>query len=211
MLLNCGAFGVTGKVWCSELIMQTVIPLVEAHAINTYAYCPRRCYYEYVERVFYHNFYTVHGKFLHEYVDRYGQEHCGERMVIRSLFFKSEALGLVAKCDIVEEENGEIYPVEYKRGKIADWENNHLQLCSQALLLKESLGNRISTGYLFFYRSSRRQKMEFNSNLRQKTLKVVESIQDLYQQSTPPDGIDEWSRCKHCSMVDDCLPHDRKK
>lgn len=193
------------------MIMRTEIPLVEAHAINTYAYCPRRCYYEYVERVFYHNVYTVHGKLLHEHVDRYGQEHRGERQVIRSLFFRSEALGLVAKCDIVEEENGRIYPVEYKRGKIADWENNHLQLCAQALLLEESMGHQISTGYLFFYGSNRRLKVDFNSDLRQKTLKVVESIRDLYQEPTPPDGIDEWSRCKHCSMVDYCLPQDRKK
>ena len=48
--------------------------LVEAHAINAYAYCPRRCYYEYVEGVFYHNAYTIHGKLLHERVDRFGRE-----------------------------------------------------------------------------------------------------------------------------------------
>lgn len=129
--------------------MQSEIPLVEAHAINTYAYCPRRCYYEYVERVFYHNVYTLHGKLLHEHVDQFGQEHRGERQVIRSLLFKSQSLGLVAKCDIVEEKNGQIYPVEYKRGKLADWENNHLQLCAQALLLEEHLGHPISYGLLF--------------------------------------------------------------
>lgn len=191
--------------------MQSEIPLVEAHAINTYAYCPRRCYYEYVERVFYHNVYTVHGKLLHEHVDQFGQEHRGERQVIRSLFFKSQRLGLVAKCDIVEERNGQIYPVEYKRGKIADWENNHLQLCAQALLLEEHLGHPISYGLLFFYSSNRRMKVNLDSALRQKTLEVIESIRSLYQQSVPPDGIDEWPRCKHCSMVDYCMPQDRSK
>lgn len=185
--------------------------MVEAHAINTYAYCPRRCYYEYVERVFYHNAYTVHGKLLHHHVDKFGQEHRGERKVMRSLFFSSESLGLVAKCDLAEEDNGQIYPVEYKRGKIADWENNHLQLCAQALLLEEYLGYPILSGFLFFHGSNRRMKVILDTDLRQETLKAIESIRALYQCSTPPEGIDEWSRCKHCSMVDYCLPQDRKK
>lgn len=193
------------------MIMPTEFPWVEAHAINTYAYCPRRCYYEYVERVFYHNLYTVHGKLLHQHADRPGQEYRGERQLIRSLFFRSEALGLVARCDIVEEENGEIYPVEYKRGKMADWENNDMQLCAQALLLEEYMGFSVSTGYLFFYGSQRRLQVDLDADLRKKTLNVIESIRELYQKSTPPDGIDEWSRCKHCSMVDYCLPQDRKK
>lgn len=186
-------------------------PIVEGHAINTYVFCPRRCYYEYVEKVFYHNVYTVHGKLLHDHVDRFGQEKRGERQLYRSLFLNSEQLGLTVRCDIVEEEDGKLYPVEYKRGRLADWENNQLQLCAQGLVLEEVLGKPVPFGYLFFYGSFRRQKIEFDQVLRQKTLEVIDEIRHLYEREDPPAGIDEWNKCKKCSMVDYCLPLERNK
>ncbi|SHF37550.1 CRISPR-associated exonuclease, Cas4 family [Seinonella peptonophila] len=184
---------------------------VEGHAINAYAFCPRRCYYEYVERIFYHNLYTMHGKLLHDHVDTLGQEKRGERTLFRSLYLSSEKLGLSVRCDVVEEEEGQVYPVEYKRGKLADWENNELQLCAQALLLEENLGTTIPYGYLFFYGSYHRKKVVFGPEIRMRTLDVIQEIRQLYQLDEPPAGIDEWKRCKKCSMVDYCLPQDRNQ
>lgn len=183
---------------------------VEAHAINAYAYCPRRCYYEYVERVFYHNIYTVHGKLLHDHVDDFGKEKRGERKTYRSLYLHSETLGLVVRCDLVEEKGDKIYPVEYKRGRYAHWENNHLQLCAQALALEEALNRKIEYGYLFFYGSFRRKRVTFDESLRKKTVETIDAIRGLYERECPPDGIEDWSRCKKCSMVDYCLPLERK-
>lgn len=185
-------------------------PTVEAHALNAYAYCPRRCYYEYVERVFYHNLYTIHGKLLHEHVDQVGREKRGERELYRSLYLHSESLDLAVRCDLVEEEGGVVYPVEYKRGRLADWENNHLQLCAQGLALEEVLGKRVAFGYLFFYGSFRRQKVIFDEALRTRTVETIGEIRSLYDRGNPPEGIDDWSRCKKCSMVEYCLPQERK-
>ncbi|WP_168188632.1 CRISPR-associated protein Cas4 [Thermoflavimicrobium daqui] len=183
---------------------------IEGHAINAYVYCPRRCYYEYVERVFYHNVYTIHGKLLHEHVDEVGQEKRGERQLYRSLFLQSQKLGLSIRCDVVEEKNGCLYPVEYKRGQLANWENNQMQLCAQALALEELIGKEVPFGYLFFYGSFRRQKVEFTTELREKTIEIIAVIRKMYQEkNSPPSGIDDWSRCRHCSMVDYCLPQDR--
>jgi CRISPR-associated exonuclease Cas4 len=182
---------------------------VEAHAINAYVYCPRRCYYEYVERVFYHNVYTIHGKLLHEHVDHDGREHRGDRQLYRSLYLFSERLGLSVRCDVIEEAEGAMYPVEYKRGRQMGWENNQLQLCAQGLALEEHLGNKVPFGYLFYYGSFRREKVEFDDSLRERTMQVIKEIRDLYLLDQPPEGIDEWSRCKHCSMVDYCLPLER--
>lgn len=36
------------------------------------------------------------------------------------------------------------------------------------------------------------------------------TVKTLYERKTPPDGIDKWSRCQNCSMVDYCLPQERK-
>ncbi|WP_091837109.1 CRISPR-associated protein Cas4 [Marininema halotolerans] len=191
--------------------MESTQVMVEAHAINTYAYCPRRCYYEYVEKVFYHNVYTIHGKLLHDHVDQPGYEQRGERELTRSLIFRSSRLGLVVKCDIVEEAGGEIYPVEYKRGSMSDWENNYLQLCAQAMAMEDKLGTTISYGFIFFYASQRRIRVDINEKLRESTNEVIRTIRNLFQQSTPPEGIDDWSRCKNCSLVHYCLPQERKK
>ncbi|WP_124726789.1 CRISPR-associated protein Cas4 [Staphylospora marina] len=184
---------------------------VEAHAINAYAYCPRRCYYEYVERVFYHNVYTIHGKLLHEHVDHAGREHRGERQLYRSLYLRSERLGLSVRCDVIEEAEGVLYPVEYKRGKQAGWENNHLQLCAQGLALEEWIGRKIPFGYLFYYGSFRREKVIFDDALRERTIQTIKAIRALHLQDQPPEGIDEWFRCKKCSMVDYCLPQERAR
>lgn len=183
--------------------------LVEAHAINAYAYCPRRCYYEYVEGVFYHNVYTIHGKLLHEHVDHFGREQRGERQLHRSLHLRSERLGLSVRCDVIEEADGMIYPVEYKRGSQAGWENNHLQLCAQGMALEERIGKAVPFGYLFYYGSFRREKVALDEELREQTLQTIEAIRHLYGQDRPPAGIDDGRRCQKCSMVDYCLPQER--
>lgn len=112
---------------------------------------------------------------------------------------------------MVEENKGMIYPVEYKRSKTSDWENNYLQLCAQGLALEEHLNlpEPISHGYLFFYGSFQRIKVDFTKELREKTIQTIFSIRDLYGRKVPPAGIDEWNRCQKCSMVDYCLPNDR--
>ncbi|MBA4601742.1 CRISPR-associated protein Cas4 [Thermoactinomyces mirandus] len=183
--------------------------MVEAHAINAYIYCPRRCYYEYVERVFYHNVYTIHGKLLHDHVDHAGMEHRGERQLFRSLYLRSESLGLSVRCDVIEEADGSVYPVEYKRGQQAGWENNHLQLCAQGLALEERIGREVAFGYLFYYGSFRREKVMFDKSLRERTKQAVKEIQSLYFQDLPPEGIDDWAKCQKCSMADYCLPQER--
>ncbi len=130
--------------------------------------------------------------------------------IYRSLYLHSETLGLVVRCDLVEEKGDKIYPVEYKRGRYAHWENNHLQLCAQALALEEALNRKIEYGYLFFYGSFRRKKVTFDESLRKKTVETIDAIRGLYERECPPDGIEDWSRCKKCSMVDYCLPLERK-
>jgi hypothetical protein len=55
----------------------------------------------------------------------------------------SERLGISGKLDLVEEKNGLVYPVEYKRGagpggdngQPLYWENDAIQFCAQEELL----------------------------------------------------------------------------
>jgi CRISPR-associated exonuclease Cas4 len=40
---------------------------------------------------------------------------------------KSEQYQLIGKSDLIEFENGEFYPIEYKRGRKGEWDNDELQ------------------------------------------------------------------------------------
>lgn len=184
---------------------------VQASAIAAYVFCPRRCYYEYVEQVFYHNVYTLHGSLLHQHVDKEGVETRDERILTRSLYLFSEKYGLSVRCDLVEEKDGEIYPVEYKRGKDGDWKNNLLQLCAQAIALEEYLQRPVTKGYLYFYGSHKRREIEFDEQLRQETISVIREISHLANKTIPPEGINDSRRCPHCSLYDYCLPFEREK
>lgn len=179
---------------------------VQASAINAYVFCPRRCYYEYIEQVFYHNVYTLHGKLLHEHVDHAGSEQRDDRLLYRSLYLYSERYRLSVRCDVVEERDGMMYPVEYKRGMRSTWENNYMQLCAQALALEEYTGKAIEKGYIYFYGSRTREEVEMTMSLRQKTEEVIEAIRSLASETSPPAGINDVKRCPKCSLVDYCMP-----
>lgn len=184
---------------------------VQASAIAAYAFCPRRCYYEYIENVFYHNIYTKHGSLLHQHADKVGSEKRDERELVRSLYLYSERYGLIVRCDIVEERDGEVYPVEYKRGKEGDWDNNLLQLCAQGLALEEHIQTPVNKGYLYFYGSSKRKEVMLTNELRTKTIEVIQHIRDLSEQKIPPQGIQDPHRCPACSLYQYCLPFETEE
>ena len=64
------------------------------------------------------------------------------------------ALGLTGVLDLVEEKDGEPYPVETKHGSAprdddgrpTAWDNDAVQLCAQALLLEEASGRPVARG-----------------------------------------------------------------
>jgi CRISPR-associated exonuclease Cas4 len=60
----------------------------------------------------------------------------------------SRRLGISGQCDIVEfHTNGEVIPVEYKRGKPKTNDTDRVQLCAQAMCLEEMLLSRSTRDY----------------------------------------------------------------
>src|ERR1043165_9661458 len=93
-------------------------------ALNQYDYCPRRCYFLFVENVFIDNEHTIEGSLQHQ------RAHSGETstrddvLQLRSVYLYSQALGIAGKADVIEERAGEIYPVEHKKGYRGKWTND---------------------------------------------------------------------------------------
>jgi CRISPR-associated exonuclease Cas4 len=174
-------------------------------ALNQYDYCHRRCYYMFVENVFLDNEHTVEGSLQH------ARAHSGETntradaLQFRSVYLYSRSLGICGKADVIEERAGESYPVEHKKGRRGEWQNDALQLCAQALCLEEMSGKTVPKGYIYYAATGRRQEVEFTPELRRQTLDTITAVRQLIESGVrPPNPYTP--RCKGCSLYDICLP-----
>ena len=174
-------------------------------ALNQYAYCPHRCWRMFCAGEFTDNQYTIEGTSLHERVHTLGEGHREETWEIRAIWLKSDKYQLIGKADLIESENDEWYPVEYKRGKKGEWDNDELQVCAQALCLEEMTGQRINTGYIYYAHSHQRQLVEMTPELRQSTITTIEAVQILLFTGAMPKAV-KTNRCTGCSLKLQCLP-----
>jgi CRISPR-associated exonuclease Cas4 len=176
-------------------------------ALNQYDYCPRRCYYLFVENTFLDNEHTVEGSLQHTRADSAEVSSRDGTLQLRSVYLYARRLGICGKADVIEEKEGELYPVEHKKGRRGEWRNDALQLCAQALCLEEMNGKPVTRGYIYYAATGRRQEVEFSPELRQQTLDTIAAVRRLLESGTrPPNPYTP--RCKGCSLYDLCLPRE---
>src|SRR5438132_6507446 len=154
---------------------------IPVRALNQVTYCPRLYYLQYVDCVMPTNEHVEGGLHDHRRVDdpelanRTRKEGGAERS--RGVHLSSETLGLSGVLDVIEEKNGESYPVETKHGsgprdddgRPTTWDNDAVQLCGQALLMEEAFGSTVARGFQFHAGSRERVEVRFTDGLRQKT------------------------------------------
>ena len=119
------------------------------------------CAGEFVE-----NHYTIEGTDLHQRVHTVGENQREETWQIRAIWLKSEQYGLIGKSDLIEEVDGNLYPIEYKRGHKGEWDNDVMQVVAQALCLEEMTGKSVTKGYVYYAQTHQRQEIEITSELR---------------------------------------------
>jgi CRISPR-associated exonuclease Cas4 len=181
--------------------------LVPISALNQYAFCPRRCWYMHVAHEFLDNAHTIEGTLLHERADSGEGTRRGDLLQIRSVYLHSLQYGLTGRADLIEERSGELYPIEYKKGRRGDWGNDQIQLCAQALALEEMAGREISRGFLYYAATGRRQEIHFTAALRQETLETIAKVRELMQTGARPPAL-YMPKCKGCSLYRVCLPRE---
>lgn len=174
-------------------------------ALNQYAYCPHRCWRMFCLGEFVDNQYTIEGTSLHERVHSPGEGHREETWQIRAIWLKSERYKLIGKADLIEENNTQWYPIEYKRGSKGEWDNDELQVCAQALCLEEMTGQSVSQGYIYYAQSHQRQPVEISTQLRQQAIATIEAVSTLMQNGKMPPAVYS-KRCQGCSLYHQCLP-----
>ena len=178
---------------------------VSIAALNQYAYCPHRCWRMFCAGEFTDNQYTIEGTTLHDRVHTTGDVQRGETWQVRAIWLKSEQYKLIGKSDLIEEQSGQLYPVEYKRGRKGEWDNDELQVCAQALCLEEMTGQPVTTGYIYYAHSHQRQLVEINQELRQSAIATIQSVTNLLETGAMPKPVYS-KRCQGCSLYSQCLP-----
>ncbi|MEW6365979.1 MAG: CRISPR-associated endonuclease Cas1 [Acidobacteriota bacterium] len=174
--------------------------------LNTFVYCPRRFFYEFIEGEERRNEFIEDGAQKHQAVNEeaYGLKR-GDKTISRQVYVASEKLGVSGYADLIEEENGVVRPIEYKRGHLGDWLNDKVQLCAEALCVEELRGISVSSGDLFYIGSHRRKEVAFDQALRSTTLDIISRAHDLVAHPAIPPALDN-NRCNGCSIRPICLP-----
>ena len=198
--------------------------LIPARALNQVTYCPRLYWLQYVEGLMVINEHVEDGVVKHGRVNdpKAALRPRKERDTIhtRSVSLASEALGLTGKLDLIEEKEGEIYPVEYKRsvaptdanGQATYWDNDAVQLCAQGLLLEEHLGQQVSSAFLYYIGSKSRVRVPLDGALRQQTFDAIARIRAIAAADQPPPPLppDLAHRCRGCSLLTICQPEETR-
>lgn len=187
--------------------MNDYIPIA---ALNHYSYCPHRYWRMFCASEFEDNQYTVEGTTLHKRVHTVSDNKLEQTWQIRAIWLKSEQYQLTGKADLIEAENGQFYPVEYKRGKKGEWANDELQVVAQALCLEEMTKTTINLGYVYYAQTHQRQEVQINELLRKEAIAIISAIQEINSTGKIPTPIYS-KKCKGCSLYSACLPRANKK
>ena len=193
-------------------------PLVPARMVNEFVYCPRLAYLMWAQAEWAETGDTVDGKRVHARVDRANAplpapealEDESEKAVSRALTLSSERLGVIAKIDIAEAEDGAVTPVDYKRGKRPHvargaYEPERVQVCLQALLLEEH-GYRVEEGAIWYAESRERVRVALDDELRHAAREAVSRLRLTVAHGRIPPPLRDSPKCPRCALVSVCLP-----
>jgi len=201
--------------------------LIPARMLNEFVYCPRCFYLEFVHGQFAHSADTLEGSQIHERVDKESgdlppaaDEPIGETApktpvdgapaVARSVYLAAPQLGLVARMDLLEADGNRVTPVDYKRGSAPEqpggaWEPDRVQLCAQALILREH-GYQCDEGVIYYAQSRARVAVPIDADLVAKTLAYRDEARRVAAAGQIPPPLVDSPKCPRCSLVGICLP-----
>lgn len=207
---------------------------IAARALNDLSFCPRMFALEHGMGEFHADANVIDGRTVHRRVDaptrrglspapdRDDPAQCGEDGAagdappprpVRQVLLSDDALGLIARCDIVEEHaDGRVVPIDYKKGVAPDhpdgaWEPERVQVAAQAMLLRAH-GYHCDTGAVWFAGSRVRVPVAITPALEERVLALRNEARRILAApagTLPPPLIDS-PKCRGCALVGICLP-----
>ncbi len=197
------------------MISVTTPETLPISSLNALEYCPRRFYYQFVQSDMLINEFVLEGTLVHQRAHQPGRQSRAEGEIQTTrVYLYSEELRLSGFADVVEEQGCLLIPVEFKHGRQGTWLNDHIQLCAQALCLEDMQPDKspVSYGYIYYVGSRRRVRVDFNEELRAKTLAAIAQAFQVATLEKPPPPLDGKlvARCPNCSLISLCLPDEVK-
>ena len=191
--------------------------LLPARMVNEFVYCPRLFYLEWVQGEFAESAETLDGHRIHHRVDQErgsfpkAEEWAeGVKVRARALSLSSDHLGLVAKLDLLEDEEGRACPIDYKRGHGPGdgdgiWDADRIQLGVQMLLVREN-GYPCERGYVYYAETKQRVALPWTEALERLVLETVTQARRVAAEGRIPLPLVDSPKCPRCSLVGICLP-----
>lgn len=174
--------------------------------IQHFEFCQRQWGLIHIENQWEENFLTVDGELMHEKVhDKLFDEKRNGVKYSRGVSIHSRRLGIYGTCDMVEFHDGQVIPIEYKRGKPKEHNADELQLVLQAICLEEMMCTKIEYGFIYYGETKHRIKVDISSDLRNKVEIATERMHDLYSKGYVP-VVKTKRECSACSLKEICLP-----
>lgn len=191
---------------------------IQISLLSEFYYCKRRCSLILLEGNNSDNVYTMEGTIQHSKVHSSQTEKRLDSAKIFNLELFSNNYSLIGKADCIEcvkDKRGayidildgyyNLYPVEYKHGKLRDEEEYKIQLCAQAICLEEMYNITIEKGYLYFINDNKRLEVRLSDELRQKVLfGIVEIFKIISESKMYPPKYKK--SCPKCSLYEKCAP-----
>lgn len=188
--------------------------------IQHFKFCRRQWALIHIEQQWEENVHTVVGELMHKKAhDPYLTEKRKGVLITRALPVSSRMLGISGECDVVEfheKDEGvklhghrglyEIYPIEYKKGKPKESEEDILQLTAQAMCLEEMFSSDIQEGALFYGETRRREPVKITEELRIQVKDIVKEMHQYYERRYTPQ-VKYSKRCNSCSLKNICMPN----
>ncbi|MBI2569085.1 MAG: CRISPR-associated endonuclease Cas1 [Candidatus Schekmanbacteria bacterium] len=185
--------------------------------LNEWTYCERLGVLEWVHGEWRESGDTIDGAAGHRRVDRPDAEMPEAEAVdealdlkTRSVWLTAEREGLTARIDLVELAEGLAAPVDYKKGHApagspGAWEPDRVQLCAQALVLREA-GYRVEHGIVVYLASKRRVEIDIDDRLVAVTRERIATFRAVAAAGVLPAPLRDSPKCPRCSLVAICLP-----
>ena len=186
--------------------------------ISEAGYCLRRASIILNEVVWNDNQYTIQGTHDHEHAHQKREEKTKDEIIFHEFYVTSEQYGIHGICDSVKLKKTDlgvtfpnysgyykIIPIEYKHGCIRDELSYSLQLCGQCLCLEEMYATHIQYGYIYYTSSNRKKKINFDEELREKTIEIIDAIRKVKESGKIISPVYS-SKCRECAQRDYCMP-----
>jgi CRISPR-associated protein Cas1 len=141
-----------------------------------------------------------------------------EKIHARSVLLASDRYNVTAKLDLIETQGPVATPVDYKRGrpkrsadgKLSAWLPERVQICLQALVLREN-GFECTEGVLYFHGSRQRVVVPIDDDLISKTKQILVRARKVSLLTQPPPPLVASRKCPKCSLAPICLPDETNR